>query len=73
MGIHTVVAVLARMLLLFAFCAAAHAFDLPRAGTPCDQIPQPERWIDAGTPDFLEGAVDLPEPLADPRVVRLSP
>jgi glycerophosphoryl diester phosphodiesterase len=33
-------------------CAVfARAAELPRADAPCEQLPEPERWLNAGTPD----------------------
>lgn len=39
------------LLLALAFSSAAYSAQLPRAGAACDQIPEPHRWSDAGTPD----------------------
>jgi glycerophosphoryl diester phosphodiesterase len=32
-------------------CASVKAVNLPRAGTECNQVPETDRWLIAGTPD----------------------
>lgn len=39
------------VLLLAACTSNVPAEQLPRAGGACDQIPEPQRWMDAGVPD----------------------
>ena len=51
-ALTTVLAACGRTLAVLCIsCASANAADLPRAGTFCPQIPEIERWLNAGTPD----------------------
>lgn len=38
-------------LVLACYCAVASTAELPRAGDFCDEISEPHRWLNAGTPD----------------------
>ena len=48
---HVFAGICATIFALDGCTATASAIDLPRAGSHCGEMPQTERWLDAGTPD----------------------